>query len=83
MSATLSDTGPIPAAAEVPTLVDMPMLTALRAPAHTTPAHTTPARPAPGAPARKSRPKVIALDPIRLTIMVFVVSVHTLAFGGG
>ena len=38
---------------------------------------------APSAPARKSRPKVIALDPIRLTIMVFVVSVHTLAFGGG
>jgi peptidoglycan/LPS O-acetylase OafA/YrhL len=26
---------------------------------------------------------VIALDPIRLTIMVFVVSVHTLALGGG
>lgn len=88
MSATLSDTGPIPAAAEVPTLVDMPMLTALRAPARpaparTAPTHTAPARPAPGAPARKSRPKVIALDPIRLTIMVFVVSVHTLAFGGG
>jgi len=37
------------------------------------------------APARaaRSRPHVIAFDVIRLIIMVFVVSVHTLAFGGG
>ncbi len=38
--------------------------------------------PAPAARARR-RPHVAAFDPIRLTIMVFVVGVHTLAFGGG
>jgi poly(3-hydroxybutyrate) depolymerase/peptidoglycan/LPS O-acetylase OafA/YrhL len=32
---------------------------------------------------RRSRPHVIAFDAIRLVIMVFVVSVHTLAFAGG
>jgi poly(3-hydroxybutyrate) depolymerase/peptidoglycan/LPS O-acetylase OafA/YrhL len=45
------------------------------------------ARPAPSAPAgaagRRSRPHIVAFDLIRLIIMVFVVSVHTLAFGGG
>jgi len=75
VSATLSDTGPTPALVEAPAGSALPAGPAAR---------TTPAAPAaPAAPARKSRPKVIALDPIRLTIMVFVVSVHTLAFGGG
>ncbi len=32
---------------------------------------------------RSSRPHIIAFDMIRLIIMVFVVSVHTLAFAGG
>jgi poly(3-hydroxybutyrate) depolymerase/peptidoglycan/LPS O-acetylase OafA/YrhL len=32
---------------------------------------------------RRSRPHIAAFDLIRLIIMVFVVSVHTLAFGGG
>ena len=41
----------------------------------------TPAPPA-AAPAR-SRPHIIAFDMIRLIIMVFVVGVHTLAWGGG
>jgi peptidoglycan/LPS O-acetylase OafA/YrhL len=36
----------------------------------------------PGAPAR-SRPHIVAFDMIRLIIMVFVVGVHTLAWGGG
>ncbi len=36
-----------------------------------------------GAPGPRSRPHVVAFDLIRLIIMVFVVSVHTLAFGGG
>jgi poly(3-hydroxybutyrate) depolymerase/peptidoglycan/LPS O-acetylase OafA/YrhL len=50
---------------------------------------TPPAAPAPaGAAARQirlaqPRPHVIAFDLIRLVIMVFVVSVHTLAFAGG
>ncbi|HEX6521060.1 MAG TPA: acyltransferase [Streptosporangiaceae bacterium] len=34
-------------------------------------------------PAGKRRPHIIAFDMIRLIIMVFVVGVHTLAFGGG
>ncbi len=42
------------------------------------------AAPAPaGAAGPRSRPHVIAFDLIRLIIMVFVVSVHTLAFAGG
>ncbi len=41
------------------------------------------APPPASAAAGKSRPHVAALDPVRLIIMVFVVSVHTLAFGGG
>jgi poly(3-hydroxybutyrate) depolymerase/peptidoglycan/LPS O-acetylase OafA/YrhL len=42
------------------------------------------AAPAPaGAAVPRSRPHVIAFDLIRLIIMVFVVSVHTLAFAGG
>ena len=44
-------------------------------------------QPAPSASAaaagRRSRPHIVAFDLIRLVIMVFVVSVHTLAFGGG
>jgi poly(3-hydroxybutyrate) depolymerase/surface polysaccharide O-acyltransferase-like enzyme len=40
--------------------------------------------PAPaGAAGRRSRPHIVAFDAIRLIIMVFVVSVHTLAFAGG
>jgi len=38
--------------------------------------------PTAGAAGRRSRPHVVAFDLIRLIIMVFVVSVHTLAFGG-
>lgn len=34
-------------------------------------------------PGLRSRPHIVAFDLIRLIIMVFVVSVHTLAFGGG
>jgi poly(3-hydroxybutyrate) depolymerase/peptidoglycan/LPS O-acetylase OafA/YrhL len=45
---------------------------------------TQPAVPAPAGPAgRRSRPHIVAFDLIRLIIMVFVVSVHTLAFAGG
>jgi poly(3-hydroxybutyrate) depolymerase/peptidoglycan/LPS O-acetylase OafA/YrhL len=45
---------------------------------------TSPAASAPaGAAGRRSRPHIIAFDLIRLIIMVFVVSVHTLAFAGG
>jgi peptidoglycan/LPS O-acetylase OafA/YrhL len=69
VSATLSHSGPIPALRQAP---ERPGAAA-----------APDAPDAHGAPAGKSRPKVIALDPIRLTIMVFVVSVHTLAFGGG
>ena len=36
-----------------------------------------------GTSAIRSRPHVVAFDLIRLIIMVFVVGVHTLAFGGG
>jgi poly(3-hydroxybutyrate) depolymerase/peptidoglycan/LPS O-acetylase OafA/YrhL len=36
-----------------------------------------------GAADRRSRPHIIAFDLIRLIIMVFVVSVHTLSFAGG
>ena len=44
----------------------------------------SPAASAPaGAAGRPSRPHIVAFDLIRLIIMVFVVSVHTLAFGGG
>jgi poly(3-hydroxybutyrate) depolymerase/peptidoglycan/LPS O-acetylase OafA/YrhL len=43
-----------------------------------------PAAPAPaGAAAPRSRPHIVAFDMIRLIIMVFVVSVHTLSFAGG
>ena len=45
---------------------------------------TPPAASAPAAAAAgRSRPHIIAFDLIRLIIMVFVVSVHTLAFAGG
>jgi poly(3-hydroxybutyrate) depolymerase/peptidoglycan/LPS O-acetylase OafA/YrhL len=45
---------------------------------------TQPSLPAPaGAAGRRSRPHIVAFDAIRLIIMVFVVSVHTLAFAGG
>jgi poly(3-hydroxybutyrate) depolymerase/peptidoglycan/LPS O-acetylase OafA/YrhL len=43
-----------------------------------------PPAPAPAdAAGRRSRPHIIAFDAIRLIIMLFVVSVHTLAFAGG
>jgi peptidoglycan/LPS O-acetylase OafA/YrhL len=78
VSATLSDTGPTPAIPETAALTT----TAARG----LPASGTPS-PSPLAKlaklAKGSRPHVIAFDPIRLIIMVFVVSVHTLAFGGG
>jgi peptidoglycan/LPS O-acetylase OafA/YrhL len=45
-------------------------------------AEAPPAPAAAAAPAR-SRPHIIAFDMIRLIIMVFVVGVHTLAWGGG
>jgi len=38
---------------------------------------------APATAAPRSRPHIIAFDMIRLIIMVFVVSVHTLSFAGG
>ncbi len=38
---------------------------------------------APAAAAGRSRPHIVAFDLIRLIIMVFVVGVHTLAWGGG
>jgi len=41
------------------------------------------APPAPAAPPARSRPHIVAFDMIRLVIMVFVVGVHTLAWGGG
>jgi hypothetical protein len=43
---------------------------------------TAPSAPACAA-ARRSRPHIVAFDLIRLIIMVFVVSVHTLTFAGG
>ena len=42
-----------------------------------------PAQTGAGAGGRWSRPHIVAFDAIRLIIMVFVVSVHTLAFAGG
>jgi peptidoglycan/LPS O-acetylase OafA/YrhL len=48
------------------------------------PSRTQPSLPAPaGTAGRRSRPHIVAFDAIRLIIMVFVVSVHTLAFAGG
>ena len=74
MSSTLSDTGPRPAVAGAPALAAGAAVAAEAA---------RPAAPATaGAPAR-SRPHIVAFDMIRLIIMVFVVGVHTLAFGGG
>ncbi len=46
-------------------------------------APSAPAASPPAPAARPRRPHVAAFDPIRLSIMVFVVGVHTLAFGGG
>ena len=78
MSSTLSDTGPRPAVAGPP-----PGAPALAAGAAVAAEAARPAAPATaGAPAR-SRPHIVAFDMIRLIIMVFVVGVHTLAFGGG
>jgi len=74
VSTTLSDSGPLPAVADAAGAI----ATAPAAPAPAAPAASPPA-PA----ARPRRPHVAAFDPIRLTIMVFVVGVHTLAFGGG
>ena len=51
--------------------------------AETVPAAAAQAAPATSAAPGRSRPHVVAFDLIRLIIMVFVVGVHTLAFGGG
>ena len=81
MSATLSDTGPTPAIPETAAL------TTAAVPGPSASGTLSPASPSPLAkrakPTKESRPHVIAFDLIRLIIMVFVVSVHTLAFGGG
>jgi poly(3-hydroxybutyrate) depolymerase/peptidoglycan/LPS O-acetylase OafA/YrhL len=70
VSATLSGTGPQPALSGSQQDV--------------TPNAAGPAAPAPpGTAARRSRPHIVAFDMIRLIIMVFVVSVHTLSFAGG
>ena len=73
MSSTLSGTGPQPAFGRPQEAV--------------TPNAEVPAKPAapapPGAAAPRSRPHIVAFDMIRLIIMVFVVSVHTLSFAGG
>ncbi len=70
MSTTLPETGPGPAG-----------------PGPAGPGQASPAAPgaaaAEPAPGRRGRPHVVAFDLIRLIIMVFVVGVHTLAFGGG
>jgi peptidoglycan/LPS O-acetylase OafA/YrhL len=50
--------------------------------ADTAPLATVPTA-APAAVPARSRPHIVAFDLIRLIIMVFVVGVHTLAFGGG
>ena len=68
MSSTLSDPGPRPRSAPQPA-----------APAPAAAAAEPPRLPA----AARSRPHIVAFDMIRLIIMVFVVGVHTLAFGGG
>ena len=73
MSSTLSGTEPQPAVGESRQTVT---------PAGADGVATAAAAPA-GAAARRSRPHIIAFDLIRLIIMVFVVSVHTLAFAGG
>jgi len=81
VSATLSDTGPTPAIPETAAL------TTAAVPGPSASGILSPASPSPLAkrakPTKESRPHVIAFDLIRLIIMVFVVSVHTLAFGGG
>lgn len=78
MSATLSDTGPHQAVASAPDVIIAPSAVATR------PAAAPTAPPAPTSKkAKSSRPHIVAFDLIRLIIMVFVVSVHTLAFGGG
>jgi peptidoglycan/LPS O-acetylase OafA/YrhL len=80
VSSTLSDTGPLAAAdgaqADVAPAAEAE---AAAAPAPSAPAPSAPAGAAPAA----SRPHIIAFDMIRLVIMVFVVGVHTLAWGGG
>jgi peptidoglycan/LPS O-acetylase OafA/YrhL len=48
-----------------------------------TPATSEVAPAGPAAPAGRGRPHVVAIDLIRLIIMMLVVGVHTLAFGGG
>jgi peptidoglycan/LPS O-acetylase OafA/YrhL len=67
VSSTLSDTGPL----------------APRGESQPAESPTPPAAPAAPAAAARSRPHIIAFDMIRLIIMVFVVGVHTLAWGGG
>jgi len=88
VSSTLSETGPQQAFAGPPTAT-VPMTAPVAAAPVGPAAVGAPA--APGAPAgvsakpakAPSRPHIIAFDMIRLIIMVFVVGVHTLAFGGG
>jgi poly(3-hydroxybutyrate) depolymerase/peptidoglycan/LPS O-acetylase OafA/YrhL len=80
VSSTLSDTGPQPAPGESRS----PVTPAPEAPAEPEPAASAPASAGVRQIRRaQSRPHIIAFDLIRLIIMVFVVSVHTLAFAGG
>ena len=81
MSSTLSGTGPLAAADGAPTDVAPGPAPDVAAPEAAAAAAPAPAAPA-SAPA-KSRPHIVAFDMIRLVIMVFVVGVHTLAWGGG
>ena len=75
MSSTLSGTGPRPALTGPPPGAPARAVgTAVAADAAQPVATAAPAR---------SRPHIVAFDMIRLIIMVFVVGVHTLAFGGG
>ena len=86
MSTTLSDSGSLPAVAdEAGAIATAPSLPSpATAPSTPSPAAAPAVAASPPAPAaRPRRPHVAAFDPIRLSIMVFVVGVHTLAFGGG
>jgi peptidoglycan/LPS O-acetylase OafA/YrhL len=74
VSSTLSGTGPQPVLAQPPSAVTA------AAPAPAPP--PSPAATA-GRSGARSRPHIVALDLIRLIIMMFVVGVHTLAFAGG
>jgi peptidoglycan/LPS O-acetylase OafA/YrhL len=78
VSSTLSDTGPQPPLGRPQPAA--PVLAAEPAAAASAAAAAEAAAPAAAA---RSRPHIVAFDMIRLIIMVFVVGVHTLAFGGG